>query len=143
MVENITGHPPKNEPLKIDDSKPLVIKDVEGPTRWNKFTKSFTEQGKLQRDLEKSKLQTAKKDVEKHVKRVHKKEFKPKVENEDVKLEHLFKNLYKRFQKKWKHLPKEAFEMLTRKGVYPYTYMDNFDKFKETKYSIQTIWSNK
>ena len=74
-----------------------------------------------------------KKDVEKHVKRVHKKEFKPKVENEDVKLEHLFKNLYKRFQKKWKHLPKEAFEMLTRKGVYPYTYMDNFDKFKETK----------
>ena len=64
MVENVTGHPPKNEPVKIDTSTPLVIKDVEGATRWTKFTKSFTEQGKLQRDLEKSKLQTAKKNVE-------------------------------------------------------------------------------
>ncbi len=64
MVENITGGNPKNEPVKIDTSTPLVIKDVEGATRWTKFTKSFTEQGKLQRDLEKSKLASAKKNVE-------------------------------------------------------------------------------
>jgi hypothetical protein len=44
----------------------------------------------------------------------------------------VFKNLYKTFQAKWNHLPEEAFELFTRKGIYPYSYMDSFDKFKET-----------
>ena len=45
-------------------------------------------------------------------------------------LEQVFPNLDKYFQDKWWHLPnhKEAFKMLTRKGVYPYSYMDGIGK---------------
>ena len=34
------------------------------------------------------------------------------------------------FEENWWHLPnpKEAFKMLTQKGVYPYGYMDSFGK---------------
>ena len=49
-----------------------------------------------------------------------------------TKLEDVFPNLHKYFKEKWGHLPEEAFQMLTRKGVYPYSYMDNFEKFEET-----------
>ena len=45
----------------------------------------------------------------------------------------VFKCTFKYFKKRWKHLPDEAFEMLMRKGVYPYSYMNSFKKFKETK----------
>ena len=43
-------------------------------------------------------------------------------------LEQVFPNLDKYFQENWWHLPnpKKAFSMLTRKGVYPYSYMDSF-----------------
>jgi len=46
-----------------------------------------------------------------------------------------FPNLYNHFKKKWKKLPDQdaAFKMLTRKGVYPYSYMNTFNKFQETK----------
>ena len=39
------------------------------------------------------------------------------------------------FQSEWKHLPdhEKAFKMLTRKGVYPYSFMDDFQKFENTK----------
>ena len=49
-------------------------------------------------------------------------------------LPELFPNLYNHFKKKWKKLPDQdaAFKMLTRKGVYPYSYMDSFEKFEET-----------
>ena len=75
-----------------------------------------------------------KKDVEKHMKARHRKEFEPIYEHKikNPTLEALFRNLYARFQTKWKHLPEEAFELLTRKGIYPYSYMNSFDKFKET-----------
>ena len=45
-------------------------------------------------------------------------------------LEQVFPNLDKYFQDKWWHLPNhnEAFKMLTRKGVYPYSYMDGIGK---------------
>ena len=45
-------------------------------------------------------------------------------------LEQVFPNLDKYFQDNWWHLPnhKEAFKMLTRKGVYPYSYMDGIGK---------------
>ena len=61
------------------------------------------------------------------------KEFKHTVMNQT--LPELFPNLYNNFKKKkaWKNLPPEAFQMLTRKGVYPYSYMDSFDKFAETQ----------
>ena len=35
------------------------------------------------------------------------------------RLEDVFPNLHNYFKDKWNHLPEEAFEMLTRKGVYP------------------------
>ena len=43
-------------------------------------------------------------------------------------LEQVFLNLDKYIQENWWHLPnhKKAFSMLTRKGVYPYSYMDSF-----------------
>jgi hypothetical protein len=47
-------------------------------------------------------------------------------------LEDVFPNLHSYFMKKWSHLPPQAFKMLTRKGVYPYSYMNDFEKFKET-----------
>ena len=43
-----------------------------------------------------------------------------------------FNHLRSYFEDKWGHLPEEAFQMLTRKGVYPYSYMDSWNKFKET-----------
>ena len=39
---------------------------------------------------------------------------------------------YNYFQKKWKHLPPDAFEFLTCKGVYPYDYMNGPEKLNET-----------
>ena len=47
-------------------------------------------------------------------------------------LESIFPNLDKYFQDKWAHIHKEGFELLTRKGVYPYEYMDDFSKMEET-----------
>ena len=43
----------------------------------------------------------------------------------------IFSTTWKYFQTNWKHLPETAFELLTKKGVYPYTYMDSFDRFTE------------
>ena len=50
------------------------------------------------------------------------KEFNHAVKNKT--LPELFPNLYENFKKKWDKLPPKAFEMLTRKGIYPYSYMD-------------------
>ena len=43
----------------------------------------------------------------------------------------VFNHLRTYFNKKWKHLTEDAFELLTKKGVYPYSYMDCFSKFQE------------
>ena len=45
----------------------------------------------------------------------------------------ILKNLRQYFDKTWSHLGEDAFKMLTRKGVYPYSYMDSFKRFDETK----------
>jgi len=47
-------------------------------------------------------------------------------------LKDVFPNLHNYFKENWNHVPEEAFAMLTRKGVYPYSYMDSFEKFEET-----------
>ncbi len=44
----------------------------------------------------------------------------------------IMKNLCQYFYDKWSNLDEEAFIMLTRKGVYPYSYMDSFARFEET-----------
>ena len=51
---------------------------------------------------------------------------------EDGTLKTLFSHTYNYFQKKWKHLPPDAFEFLTCKGVYPYDYMNGPEKLNET-----------
>ena len=43
-----------------------------------------------------------------------------------------FPNLFKYFQKKWKHIDESNFEMLTSKLHYPYSYIKDFDVFRET-----------
>ena len=43
----------------------------------------------------------------------------------------LFASTWRYFKDKWGHLPETAFQMLTRKGVYPYSYMDSHEKFDE------------
>ena len=44
----------------------------------------------------------------------------------------VFRNTYSYFQKYWSHIDQEAFEMLTRKLVYPYEYMDSWSRMDET-----------
>lgn len=41
------------------------------------------------------------------------------------------------------NLPEDAFRLLVRKGVYPYEYMDNWAKFKETKLPPQEAFYSK
>ena len=75
------------------------------------------------------------KSITRHEKIAHKKEFNTEyihaVKNSE--LTELFPNLYHNFKKKWKDLPEEAFPLLTRKGIYPYAYMDSMSKFQETQ----------
>ena len=74
------------------------------------------------------------KSILRHQTIAHKKEFETEYIHtvKNSTLPELFPNLHDNFKKKWKNLPPEAFQMLTRKGVYPYSYMDSFEKFKET-----------
>jgi hypothetical protein len=53
----------------------------------------------------------------------------------------MFTNLRKYFEDKWK-LDEEAFKMLTRKGVYPYSYMDSFERFEETELPPKEAYFN-
>ena len=43
----------------------------------------------------------------------------------------LFPNTWSFFKKEYSHLPEETFELLTQKGIYPYSYIDSFEKFDE------------
>ena len=45
----------------------------------------------------------------------------------------VFGNTYKYYEKYWSHLGEEAFNLLTRKGVYPYEYITSIDVLKEDK----------
>ena len=58
-----------------------------------------------------------------------------------LSLEQVFPNLYKYFQENWWHIPnpKKAFSMLTRKGVYPYSYMDSFGELFTHICIIQSV----
>ena len=55
-----------------------------------------------------------------------------KLVNNLAKKDNVFSNLKAYFEDRWSHLPQEAFTMLTRKGVYPYAYMDGWERFEET-----------
>ena len=45
-------------------------------------------------------------------------------------LQEWFPSLFNYFKSEWGHLSLEDFELLTRKGVYPYQFMDSHEKFK-------------
>jgi hypothetical protein len=48
------------------------------------------------------------------------------------KWKEIFHTTWTYFKENWGHLPEDAFKKLTRKGIYPYSYMDSFERFKET-----------
>ena len=59
------------------------------------------------------------------------KNLKDKGLKEEKSIKDTFPNTYAYFKKDWNHIDEEAFELLTRKGVYPYEYMDSWDKMNE------------
>ena len=59
------------------------------------------------------------------------KNLKDKGLKEEKSIKDTFTNTYAYFKKDWNHIDEEAFELLTRKGVYPYEYMDSWDKMNE------------
>ena len=60
----------------------------------------------------------------------------------NANLAELFPALYDFFKKNYAHLPEEAFNLLTRKGVYPYSYMDSHAKFAEDKLPPREAYKN-
>ena len=60
------------------------------------------------------------------------KNLKDKGVKEGKELKETFPSTYAYFKKDWKNIDNEAFELLIRKGVYPYEYMDCWDKMKQT-----------
>ena len=59
--------------------------------------------------------------------------LKEKGLKEKKTLKDTFPTVYTYFKREWSHLDEDAFELLTRKGVYPYEYIDSFERFNETK----------
>ena len=49
----------------------------------------------------------------------------------DINITEQFPITYNHFRKKWKHLDVDAFEMLTEKLIYPYSYFESFSTFNE------------
>ncbi|GFU97711.1 uncharacterized protein TNCV_4455961 [Trichonephila clavipes] len=57
-------------------------------------------------------------------------------------LDNLAKNV-KEFRETSKYFPKDKFNLVTRKGVYPYDYMDSWQKCDETKLPGKKDFYNK
>ena len=62
------------------------------------------------------------------------KNLKSKGVKEGETLKNTFPNKYEYFKRRWKYVDKETFELLTRKGIYPYEYMDSWNKIEETSF---------
>mgnify|MGYP001198188336 CR=1 FL=1 len=57
--------------------------------------------------------------------------LKDKGLREGKSLKETFPSTYEYFKRRWKNVNEDAFELLTRKGVYPYEYIDGPDRFQE------------
>ena len=57
--------------------------------------------------------------------------LKDKGIKEGKSIKDTFPNTYAYFKKDWNHIHEDAFDLLTRKGVYPYEFMDSWEKMKE------------
>ena len=57
-------------------------------------------------------------------------------------LQELFPNLFNYFQSEWSHLSLEDFELLSRKGVYPYQFMDSHEKFQMRELPSRSCFYN-
>ena len=69
--------------------------------------------------------------------------LKEKGKKENKTLQETFPNTYAYFKKSWNHVGEDAFEMLTRKGVYPYEYINPMERFKEKQLpEIQHFYSS-
>ena len=60
------------------------------------------------------------------------KNLKDKGVKEGKTLGETFPHTYEYFKRRWTHVNEDGFELLTRKGIYPYEYMDSWDKMQET-----------
>ena len=68
--------------------------------------------------------------------------LREKGEKDNKTLKETFPTTYTYFKREWSHIEEDAFDMLSRKGVYPYEYIDSWDKFEETKLpSIEHFYS--
>ena len=54
----------------------------------------------------------------------------------------ILKNLRYYFDREWSHFDEEAFKMLTRKGVYPYSHFTSFERFEETSLPSKEAYFN-
>ena len=54
-----------------------------------------------------------------------------------------FPHLKSYFNERWRHIDKSKFNLLLRKGVFPYEWADNFEKFDETNLPPQDAFYNK
>lgn len=53
-------------------------------------------------------------------------------EKSNGNLKEVFQTTYRYFKEHWSHIPEDSFEMLTRKLVYPYEYMDGWNRMNQT-----------
>ena len=71
------------------------------------------------------------------------KNLKDKGLREGKSLKETFPNTYEYFKRRWKNVNEDGFELLTRKGIYPYEYMDGPDRFQEEEIPLKEEYFSK
>ena len=59
--------------------------------------------------------------------------LREKGEKDKKTLKEAFPTAYAYFKREWSHIEEDAFDMLSRIGVFPYEYIDSWDRFEETR----------
>ena len=63
--------------------------------------------------------------------------LKKKGEKEGKDLKDTFSNTFQYFKNHWKNIEEDGFELLTKKGIYPYEYIDSWKKMQETRLPLK------